>query len=169
MKGLATTDTERRRVYLRPGELYVGREPTLVTTVLGSCVSATIFGRRLRAGAICHAVLPASDSYEPDPEAFRFVDRSVQHLLDQMGRLGLSREELEVKAFGGAEGLASGGVRFGVGRRNVTALQRLLDRLGIPIAASDLGGTRGRKLVFYTDTGEVYLKRLQHAHLNDRS
>jgi chemotaxis protein CheD len=38
-----------------------------------------------------------------------------------------------------------------------------LERLGYRVAASDVRGPRGRKVLFNTETGEVYLKRLSKA------
>ena len=40
-------DADLEKVYLKPGELYIGEGPTKVITVLGSCVSVTLFSRRL--------------------------------------------------------------------------------------------------------------------------
>ncbi len=44
--------------YLRPGELHIADHPGIVTTVLGSCVSVTMFSRRREVGAICHGLMP---------------------------------------------------------------------------------------------------------------
>ena len=47
--------TGRPLEHLSPSRgVYVSREPILVTTVLGSCVSATTFSCRLKTGTICH-------------------------------------------------------------------------------------------------------------------
>jgi len=51
-------DTDLDQVYLKPGELYIGEKPTKVITVLGSCVSITLFSKRLNIGAICHGRCP---------------------------------------------------------------------------------------------------------------
>ncbi|MGA2108628.1 MAG: hypothetical protein ABSH25_13400 [Syntrophorhabdales bacterium] len=47
------------KVFLKPGEIYVGEEPAEISTILGSCVSVTMFSKRVRVGAICHALLPS--------------------------------------------------------------------------------------------------------------
>lgn len=46
------------QVYLKPGELYIAQEPTIILTILGSCIGATFWNRRLGVGALCHAMLP---------------------------------------------------------------------------------------------------------------
>ena len=153
--------TARQKRYLKPGDLWVAREPTLVTTVLGSCVSITLFGPRLRAGAICHALLPEGECEARDPKSFRFLNCAFEHMLEGLEGLGLAREEIQAKAFGGALGVSPGGGRFGVGTRNAELARSLLADAGLRLAASDLGGTQGRKLLFYTDTGEVFIRLLR--------
>ena len=44
-------------VNLHPGELFVAQEPTLITTILGSCVSVCLFCPKQKIGAMCHGVM----------------------------------------------------------------------------------------------------------------
>ncbi len=158
---VALWSTGRRTVFLRPGEYVVAPEPTHVITVLGSCVAVVVYSPRLRAGAMCHAVLPEVLSAEDDTGHPRFVAGAVDRLFWGLGRLGASSDELVVKAFGGAENLATAcEKRPGVGVRNIEALKTVLALRRIALAAADLGGREGRKLHFLSDTGAVYLKRL---------
>jgi chemotaxis protein CheD len=39
------------RFYLKPGEIHIADRPGIVTTVLGSCVSVTMYSPRLKTGA----------------------------------------------------------------------------------------------------------------------
>lgn len=145
-------------VYLKPGELVVAERPALVSTVLGSCVAVTLFNPRLGVGAICHAMLPLAAGRD----GFKYVDSSLLHMLAHFERLGVSKRELTVKLFGGADmfesGLPAGG--GSVGRQNIQAATALLRQEGLPVVAADTGGRQGRKLLFYSHTGEVLLKRL---------
>ncbi len=148
--------------YLRPGELHVATRPTVVTTVLGSCVSVTMFAHRLGVGAISHTLLPEGEMAAEQPGAFRYPGTSVQAMLRRLDALGVDRDELEVKAFGGADVLAAraASARASIGRQNLDATLAVVAAAGLRLAAQDLGGARGRKLVFYTDTGEVFVRRL---------
>lgn len=152
-------NVKRIPVFLRPGGLHIAQEPTVVTTVLGSCVSVTLFTPLLRVGAICHALLPAGCGAASDPDGFRYLDRAVFHMVEQLKGLGIRPGEVEAKAFGGAEVLG-GQTRISVGRRNIEAARAALDRAELRLTAFDLGGGQGRKLFFQTDTGEVFVKRL---------
>jgi chemotaxis protein CheD len=47
-----------------------------------------------------------------------------------------------------------------VGSRNVTAARKVLSAQGLTLAASAVGGNRGRVLEFDTATGDVLVKTL---------
>lgn len=145
-------------IYLKPGELAVAERPALVSTVLGSCVAVTLFSPRLGVGAICHAMLPLAAGRD----GFKYVDSSLLHMLAQFDRLRVTKRELVVKLFGGADmfepAKESGGST--VGRQNIQAARVLIRQEGLAVQAEDTGGRQGRKLLFYTHTGEVLLKRL---------
>lgn len=145
-------------VYLKPGELYFANNPTVVTTVLGSCVSVTMFNPANGVAAICHALLPEG----PSEDVFRYVDSSILHMLEMFEAHGIRRSQLEVKMFGGSDMLGvKKGEGLGIGKRNVEIARQVLSVEGLALLAADVGGARGRKLFFYTHTGEIFMKRLR--------
>ena len=150
------------KIYLKPGELVVTEEPVMVTTVLGSCVSVTMYNARLRAAAICHGMLPHGGI----SDNFKYVDTALRYMIDYFRKRDIGRKEIEVKVFGGADmfnTVGSSTRNFTVGWQNISAATSFLQEYGMAPTASDVGGKKGRKLIFTTDTGIVYLKRL-----NDR-
>lgn len=143
----------------------MGVKPTLVNTVLGSCVAVTLCAPKRGIGAICHAFLPSSTDYAGrgrDPQVCRFVDTALENMLRSLVRLRIDPEELVVKVFGGASGImtAGRGNLYDIGGRNVRAVREGLMARGLRIAKTDTGGTQGRKLLFLTSTGDVWVKRL---------
>jgi chemotaxis protein CheD len=152
---------------LQPGELYLARSPAILRTILGSCVGVTFWSQQLGAGALCHGVLPRNpsgwqQSNSDRAEGHRYIDTSIRHLAREFDKLGARREEVVVKVFGGADVLAinPGCARVTVGAQNCAAALEVLSKEGFEIAASDLGGRRGRHICFDTSTGEVFLHRL---------
>ncbi len=145
-------------VYLKPGELSIATSPTRVSTVLGSCVSLTLYCRRLSVGAICHAILP----YGKKEASFRHVDSCIRYMLKRFDEQGIGRREIEVKLFGGADMLTGPSGRttsLSVGQQNVDAALLMVEKEGLQLAASNVRGSQGRRIHFYTHTGEVLLKR----------
>ena len=48
-----------------------------------------------------------------------------------------------------------------IGRRNTEAVDRILDELGIPVVATDVGGSQGRSVEFRIDTGELFVRTIR--------
>ncbi len=48
-----------------------------------------------------------------------------------------------------------------VGQSNIHAVLKIIKAQHLTLTVSDVGGHLGRKLLFYTHTGEVLLKRIQ--------
>ena len=157
-------DIDPEKVYLKPGELYVGEGPTKVITVLGSCVSVTLFSRRLRLGAICHGTLPhcrkVNKCREMCDDAFKYVDCSLRYMIARFRRSGCSDNEIEVKLFGGADTLSSRKENT-IGSMNVKMALDIISQEHLRVIAADVGDSFGRKIIFLTHTGDVYLKRLK--------
>lgn len=152
-----------RSVYLHPGEIAVVQEPTLISTVLGSCISLTFFHPARKLAGICHALLPHGGS----AEELRYVDGSARHLLKEFLHRGIPREQIEIKLFGGADMFESYTATnsASVGRQNVKAAIDFVTREELRVIASDTGGHQGRKLLFYSHTGEIFLKRLRRQEI----
>lgn len=162
-----TRDGNIQVVYLKAGEMHFGDKPSLVITVLGSCLSVTMFDRRTGAGGICHGLLPACENrtacLKTCRQPFRYVDCSIRQMLLLFERRGSHRRDIEVKCFGGADMFTRPIEKKGVvsvGRQNIMTAEAALSREGFRIVKQDVGGLGGRKVFFYTHTGEVLLKRL---------
>lgn len=161
-------------VYLKPGEMHLAVVPTVVSTVLGSCVSVTMFAPREKAGAICHGLLPSCLQQQGCGggcvEGFRYVDCSIRRMLEAFRALKVRPAELQVKVFGGADLIAAtrNGSRSSptVGRQNIDTALTGIEREGLTLITHDVGGSGGRKLFFFTHTGEVLLKRLGKEELH---
>ncbi len=109
-------------------------------------------------GAVFHALMPLSGEDVAASREFKFVDDSIRRLTRALLRQGVRRSNLVCKVFGGANAMFA--EQFGVGRRNVLAAFETLADERLRVVASDVGGDRGRKLLFLTHTGEVFVKRL---------
>ncbi|WP_242012396.1 chemotaxis protein CheD [Pseudodesulfovibrio cashew] len=139
----------------------------MVTTVLGSCLAVTIHAPAVGMGCICHAFLPDSSDAKRgshDPQICRYVDTALQNMLETMDKMGVPRRDLVIKMFGGASGIAVKGVEsssYNIGRRNVEMARKLLRFARLDVRVDDVGGSQGRKLMFHTQTGEVWVKKLR--------
>ncbi len=154
--------------FLKPGELFTSEGPARIKTVLGSCLGITIRAPRLGFAAIAHCLLPhagASLGAITHDEALRYVDTTLEIILAEFAARGAALEDMEVKLFGGSDGLAWSGAVSGyrVGSRNVEAAKTILAAHALRVAARDVGGSRGRVIEFDTETGDVLVKTLPQA------
>lgn len=147
------------RVYLGPGMLHSTADPTVVTTVLGSCVSVCLIDRRRGIAGMNHFVLPSNDGRELDA---RYGDTAIEWLFRETATLCGTTNGLEAKVFGGAEVLSPGAPFESVGARNVEQALALLGRLRIPVVAQRTGTAVGMVVHLHTATGMVLVKSIDH-------
>lgn len=151
-------------VYLLSEKLYITEKPSVVATVLGSCVSVTMFARRTGLAAICHALLPNCVKAETCPancvHRYKYVDCVIPRMLEQFKKRNLRPGDLEVNLFGGADMPGAGRVEK-IGSLNVRSALGTIRSEKLRLKASDVGGNHGRKIYFYTHTGDIVLKRLK--------
>jgi chemotaxis protein CheD len=149
-------------VFLMPGALYCAPTPTIITTILGSCISVCLWDRARRIGGMNHFVLPeASDN----PSA-RYGDVSIEQLISGMLLLGSRIGDLVAKLFGGATVLPIGGLAETVGARNLDMALNTLRHRHVKLAAHRTGGGSGQMVKFNTYTGEVVVRKLAAASTN---
>jgi chemotaxis protein CheD len=159
-------DNALPEVYVQPGESHLVTEPSIMRTVLGSCVGIAFRAPRLGIAALCHPMLPKypikGTTKLTTAVGRRYVDFTIRDLAQQFDSLGARRAEIEVKLFGGGDVLLviNPASRPTVGRLNLEAALKVLEEEGFTVAASSLGGNCGLNIQFHTGTGEVLLKRL---------
>jgi len=147
-------------VFLHAGQAYAARESgLLVHTIVGSCVAVCLWDRRGGCGGVNHYLLARAPGGRRVERPLTYGDLAIPALFEKMEALGSRLEDLEAKVFGGAC-LASEPGHRPLGALNVEAAQRALQERGIPIVAQDVGGHRGRKLVFDPHDGSAWLKLL---------
>ncbi len=148
-------------IFLEPGGLYLSEGPAVVSTILGSCVSVMIYVKRLKMGGICHAVLPRNVRRD-GAGTFRYVDSSISYMLQRFETLGIAKDEMEVKLMGGADVFERMNEHTrSVGRQNRETALEIIRSEHLKLSVSDVGGSLGRKIYFYTDTGRVLLQRIK--------
>jgi chemotaxis protein CheD len=154
-------------VRVLPGQYYAGSGKTVITTVLGSCVSTCLWDPLARVGGMNHFMLPR-DIAGPSPAwtaSARFGVYAMEVLINDMLRMGAARGRMVAKVFGGARLLPGVGA-LDVGAKNCEFVLDFLNVEGIQVLAKDLQDNCPRKVCFFPDTGKVQVKRM-HLPPND--
>lgn len=148
-------------VFLQPGEYYFGGARTRIRTLLGSCVSITLWHPRLHVGGMCHYLLPGRNRAAADRPDGRYAEEVFEVFAAEMRSLGTRPEEYEAKLFGGGkmfDALEQDDI-INVSQRNVRAGLELAAKHGLRIHAEDLGGDGHRNIVFDLWSGNVWVKQ----------
>lgn len=160
--------TERHeRIIINPGEFYVSSNSVIISTLLGSCVSACLYDPIQNIIGMNHFLLSnkryARNMPFPITEAGRYGIHAMELLINGMFKLGAKRQNLRAKAFGGASLLQLTGTSdnfFCVGEVNARFIREFLKNEGIPLVSEDLEGDTGRIIRFYFDNFSVYVKKI---------
>jgi chemotaxis protein CheD len=145
--------------FLYPCTLFLHRQEHLVSTVLGSCVAVCLWDEALAMGGINHFMLAL---WNGDGLATpKYGNIAMERLLRGMLDAGSARERLVAKVFGGGNVIGKGPGLFSVGDRNIQVAMDMLAQERIRVAASDVGGDCGRKVIFNTRPGLVLVSRLK--------
>lgn len=149
------------RRYLHAGELITCGEPSVVITILGSCVGVALYDARTGTGGLNHFLLPRSPGNGGELSA-RYGDVAMPKLLDAMLARGSARHDLQAKVFGGARVLnyRDAPPHRDLGAANFDMAFAFLEAEAIRITGRDVGGRHGRKLVFHSHLGDAWVKRL---------
>jgi chemotaxis protein CheD len=147
-------------VYLHPAQMHVATAPCAIKTLLGSCVAVCVWDAEARVGGVVHYLLPRGR--EGRAETGRYGNLAIPALIRAVCALGGRLGALKAKIFGGAKVLPSLKPTDGpsLGDSNVATAWELLTAHDVPVVASDVGGDRGRRVLFHVEDGSAWVWRL---------
>lgn len=143
-----------------PGEFFVSREPMIVYTVLGSCISACIRDPIVRVGGMNHFMLPEPNEAAHDSwgESTRYGSFAMESLINEILKRGGIKNRLEIKLFGAGK-IYDG--QIDVGDKNAKWVIQYLKSEGLTVSNTDLGNVFPRKVYYFTESGRVLLKKIE--------
>ena len=149
-------------VVLWPGEHFVGDARHRLCTLLGSCVSITLWHPKYRIGAMSHFLLP---SRRGDPRGEldgRYGEEVMSIMLAKLAAVQVNPAECVSKIFGGGNMFPSHGLNDArkVGIKNGEAARALLRAHRIPIVSESLFGNGHRRIIFDVCTGDVWARQI---------
>jgi len=131
----------------------------VISTVLGSCVSACVRDVARGIGGINHFMLPAVLRGDAGDSA-RYGVYALECLVNQVLGSAGKRGNLEVKVFGGGRVIDGGG---DVGRGNIDLVRRFFADERIAILSEDLGETFARRVRYWPRSGRAQIQRIPMA------
>jgi len=148
-----------------PGDYYVTTAPEVITTVLGSCVSACVRDPVIGVAGLNHFMLPTQGGGAMQAgDALRYGCFAVERLINELVKHGALRERLEIKVFGGGKVIAG---MSDIGRKNIDFIHEYFETEGLRIAAEDTGGTWARRVRYHASSGRTMIQRLETQEASD--
>lgn len=148
-------------VFLQPGEFFVGGAEFRVRTLLGSCVSITLWHPGRQIGAMSHFLLASRPRTSTTPDG-RYGEDALDLMCSGLIAQGVDPRHCVAKLFGGADmfcGLSSAR-EFHIGRNNGEAAREMLAERGIPVRAEHLFGAGHRQVLFDIKDGDVWVRQV---------
>lgn len=145
-----------RRINIVQGQHYVDNDPpTVLATILGSCIAACIWDPVAGVGGMNHFLLPgdgAAKGQSPKNEAQRYGVHLMELLINDLLRHGAQKSRMKAKLFGGAcmiKGLTD------IGALNASFAENFLKEEGIELVGGSLRGNHGRRIHFWPVGGRA--------------
>lgn len=143
--------------FLHPGFVVIPSIPTVVSTVLGSGVSVCLYDRKRKKGAMNCFQFPFMR--EKGKTTTRYGNVAVLTLIRIMYEDGSKIKNLEAQIIGGAFNPEVS--NMDIGHENVKIARKILSREKILVASEDVGGSKGRKIVFSTHSNEIAVFKVE--------
>lgn len=156
----------KKKVTLHAGDYFFGTQNHQVSTLLGSCVSITLWHPELKIGGMCHFALPENyhSNHTMNP---RFADDCYQLFQRSVTKHKTKLHEYQAKIFGGGNmyekmpqdnSILSSVERLPVGEKNVMSAVAFLTRHDIPLLVAHVGEFGYRNIIFDIETGDVWVR-----------
>jgi chemotaxis protein CheD len=137
----------------------------LVRTVLGSCVAVIMYDRQNCFGGINHFIWPKVEKDEKPSVMYGNV--AIPALYRMLTKMGASKDSIEAQLFGGGRPSEKFSDKKTLGDDNVKAAKSILKRMRVPVFSEDVGGCKGRKIVYNTKSNEALVVKVDNLRATD--
>ncbi len=139
------------------GDLKIARSPKVIKTSLGSCVGVVLYDSEQKIGGMLHLMLP--NCKDRNGKLSKYADTGIPLLLNLMiNEAKANKNMLKARIFGGAKMFTVNSDLFDIGKSNIIETKNILERIGVRLVASRLGGTKGHQISLDTESGIVQSK-----------
>lgn len=155
------------KIVLHAGDYAFASTGTQMHTLLGSCVSITLWHPQLKIGGMCHYALPYHSSVSSKQHSLdgRYGEDCLKMFVRSARAKGTNLREYQAKIFGGGNMYDKSAMmvdgtskRQPVGHKNVVAAYELLTAHHVDIHVAHVGEFGYRQIIFDVATGDVWVK-----------
>lgn len=131
----------------------------LMCVALGSCVGVSMFDVNTGFGGMAHVMLPNAPESNTDINNNKFANIAIPNMLKDLKNKGVNIQNLKIKIAGGAHMFKSMDTKMeDIGKKNSTSVKEILKSMNLNIGSEELGGSIGRTVRLYLDSGKFEIK-----------
>lgn len=153
---------EKKKIFVLPGEIAVTKQPTVIATLLGSCVAVCLYNTKGQYGGMNHYMLPTGTDHSM---MGKYGEYSTEKLIQSMLKADPVVGNLNAMVYGGGGVVGHLNTGFDIGKRNIEVAIEILKKYNIRVTDRQTGGDSGRKIFFDNYTGEVEMRMIQKSEL----
>lgn len=153
---------EKKKIFVLPGEIAVTKQPTVIATLLGSCVAVCLYNTKGQYGGMNHYMLPTGTDHSM---MGKYGEYSTEKLIQSMLKADPVVGNLNAMVYGGGAVVGHLNTGFDIGKRNIEVAIEILKKYNIRVTERQTGGDSGRKIFFDNYTGEVEMRMIQKSEL----
>jgi len=148
------------------GEFAVGSDVEQIAfkTLLGSCVAIMFFDKKTKIKGMNHFLLPTTNNNNDD---MKYGLYSVEAMLNEMYKLGCSKNHMVAKISGGADIMQLNMSAHSIGERNVDFAKEFCKSEGFPLISEHTRGKHGR-LILLANEFETFIKVTQKSETDNK-
>jgi chemotaxis protein CheD len=149
-----------QHVVLMPGQMHFGHHAGTIRTLLGSCVSITLWHPIRKIGGMCHYLLPSRSHRLHEPTDGKYGDEAIEAMVKEIEKTRTNPKDYIAHLYGGADTMPDGtNLKFNVGERNIEQGWKLIDQYGFQLMGVDVGEDVPRTVTITLATGDVTMNR----------
>lgn len=155
-------DLERQRCIIEPGYMAVSEQPALLCSVCGSGIVVILWDSVRRIGGIAHCFFPKPKGREKRSHYYASV--AVPQLIEHLVAAGGRAHRFEAHIIGGS---VPSRMKDTSARHVVKTVRAYLKKRSVSSVMEDVYGSQGRKVVFDTARGDVYVMKTARIRKTD--
>lgn len=153
--------------HLSIGEIILCPESSVISTVLGTCVSVCLYSEKQKMGGMIHYGHPKAFSDFGQAKDFRYGEVAIPALIQEfMNITGDPPSTFTAKIAGGASDIVIGNQNYDIGHENIMIARKILSENGIAITGEDIGDIIGRKILYYTASNRLQISNVKSREYN---
>lgn len=153
--------TIKKDYFLHQGYIYITNKPNNVYAVIGSCVVVCLWDKITHLAGLCHYKYPQAE--QDTKNTPQYGNAAIPHLIKLMLEHGSKKIHIEAMLFGGADQH----YKTKTGNQNVSIAKKILKKHKIKIVSEDIGGIKGRKIIYHTATNQAVIYKVNNVRAAD--